>query len=161
TPDRIHYVGLTVDRLEGYVTRVLLGVVSSTTSPMTSERRQATILFADISGFTAASSKLDPEDLTDIMNECFRSMETAVHDHGGHVDKFIGDCIMAIFGAPTALESGPRQAVNAAIDMRNYIDTLCRERRVPIPIAVHAGINTGLVLAGDVGGEVARSFTVM
>src|SRR5215831_17016386 len=121
--------------------------------PMVSERRQATILFADISGFTAASSKLDPEDLTDIMNECFRGMENAVHEHGGHVDKFIGDCIMAIFGAPLAVESGPRQAVNAAIEMRNQLEALCRERRIPIQLAVHAGINTGLVLAGDVGGD--------
>src|SRR5262245_48451786 len=128
---------------------------------MVSERRHATILFADISGFTAAAGKLDPEQLTDVMNECFAIMESAVRQHGGHVDKFIGDCVMAIFGAPGALENAARQAINAAIDMRNRLDELGRAQRSPMPVVLHIGINSGLVLAGDVGGETKRDFTVM
>jgi class 3 adenylate cyclase len=56
-----------------------------------SERRQATVLFADISGFTAMSEKLDPETVTDVVNRCFRALDTVVAAHGGHVDKYIGD----------------------------------------------------------------------
>jgi class 3 adenylate cyclase/tetratricopeptide (TPR) repeat protein len=128
---------------------------------MASERRYATIMFADISGFTAAAEKLDPEELTDIVNGCFAVMEAAVREHGGYIDKYIGDCLMATFGAPTALESAARRAVNAAIEIRNRLEQLRRERRLAIPVEVHVGINSGLVLTGAVGGEVRREVTVM
>ena len=76
-------------------------------SPRKSERRQATVLFADISGFTSISERADPEEITDVMNGCFAMLEEVVHEHGGHVDKYIGDCIMAIFGVPDAIEDAP------------------------------------------------------
>src|SRR5262245_49982947 len=125
------------------------------------ERRQVTVLFADISGFTAMSEKLDPEDVTAAMNACFEMLEEAVRHHGGHVDKYIGDCIMALFGVPTALEHAPRQSVNAAIEMRRRLYDMNEARRFVVPLDIHIGINTGLVLAGPVGGAVKRDFTVM
>jgi class 3 adenylate cyclase/tetratricopeptide (TPR) repeat protein len=126
-----------------------------------SERRQATVLFADISGFTSMSARMDPEDVTATMNDCFEMLGNAVQSHGGHVDKFIGDCIMAVFGAPKALEDAPRQAVNAAIEMRRRLDAMNRERRFAASLGIHTGINTGLVLAGHVGSAGKRDFTVM
>src|SRR5262249_36124323 len=126
-----------------------------------SERRSATVLFADISGFTAMSEKLDPEAVADIMNRCFSSLEAAVTSRGGHVDKYIGDCIMALFGVPAALENAPQQAINAAIEMRTELRRMVEERRIPMPLEIHVGINTGLVIAGNVGGEVKQEFTVM
>jgi class 3 adenylate cyclase/tetratricopeptide (TPR) repeat protein len=126
-----------------------------------SERRQATILFADIAGFTAMSEKMDPEDVTTVMNECFAMMEESVRGHGGIVDKFIGDCIMALFGVPNAIENAPRQAVNAAIDMRNRLAQLRDRDHISVPLDLHVGINTGLVVAGQVGGAAKRDFTVM
>src|SRR5689334_14329029 len=89
--------------------------------PRDSERRQATVLFADISGFTAMSERMDPEETTSLMNECFAMLEAAVRNHGGTVDKYIGDCIMALFGVPDALEHAAQRALNAAIDMRNRL----------------------------------------
>jgi class 3 adenylate cyclase len=89
-----------------------------------SERRQATVLFADISGFTAIAEKTDPEVVTTVMNRCFAQLEQIVRDHGGYVDKFIGDAIMALFGVPTAIEQAPRQAVNAAIEMGGSLGRL-------------------------------------
>src|SRR5262249_47405404 len=118
---------------------------------MDSERRQATVLFADISGFTAMSEKMDPEEVTEVMNRCFAILEEVVRAHGGHVDKFIGDCVMALFGVPVAIENAPKQALNAAIEMRNRVYQLNRERHALVPLDIHAGINSGLVVAGLVG----------
>src|SRR5262245_42978082 len=126
-----------------------------------SERRQATVVFADIAGFTPMSEKLDPERLADLMNRCFHLLEEEVHRHGGVVDKYIGDCLMALFGVPKAIESAPRQALNAAIEMRNRLEEFTRTQKLPQRIDIHIGINTGLVLAGDIGGKVRRDFTVM
>src|SRR5713101_7249273 len=100
----------------------------------TSERRQATGLFADISGFTAMSEKIDPEEVTTVMNGCFAMMEAIVRSHGGTIDKYIGDCIMALFGVPTAIEHAPRQALNAAIEMRKQLESFNREHRLAVPL---------------------------
>jgi class 3 adenylate cyclase/tetratricopeptide (TPR) repeat protein len=118
-------------------------------------------VFADVSGFTALARRLDPEELTDAMNRCFHVLEEVVTSHGGHVDKYIGDCIMALFGVPQALEDAARQAVNASIEMRNRIARFNDEQHLPERVDVHIGINTGLVIAGDVGGQQKRDFTVM
>jgi class 3 adenylate cyclase/tetratricopeptide (TPR) repeat protein len=126
-----------------------------------SDRRQATVIFADISGFTALSQKMDPEDVAETIDACFRIIEQQVLHHGGTVDKFIGDCVMAVFGAPKALEHAPRQAVNASIAIRTRIQRFGREHSLPAPIDVHIGVNTGLVVSGDIGGDVKRDYTVM
>jgi class 3 adenylate cyclase/tetratricopeptide (TPR) repeat protein len=132
-----------------------------TEQPRDSERRQATVLFADISGFTSMSEKLDPEEVTEIMNGCFTLLERVVLAHGGHVDKYIGDCVMALFGAPKAMENAPRQAVNAAIAMRDALEHFNTEHHLLVPLQIHTGVNSGLVIAGGVGGQVKREFTVM
>ena len=62
------------------------------------ERQFATVMFADISGFTALSEKLDPEEVTDVMNRCFEKLESVVCAHGGVIDQYLGDCIKAVFG---------------------------------------------------------------
>jgi class 3 adenylate cyclase/tetratricopeptide (TPR) repeat protein len=126
-----------------------------------SQRRQATVFFADISGFTAMSERLDPEDVTDIMNGCFAMVERIVHEHGGQVDKYIGDAVMALFGASQALENAARRAVLASMEIRSGLEQFNRERDLPVPLQVHIGVNSGLVIAGEVGGQVKREFTVM
>src|SRR5947209_3382180 len=118
--------------------------------PKDSERRQATVLFADIAGFTAMSEKLDPEEVTNLVNRCFAMLASAVAAHGGHVDKYIGDCVMALFGVPAALEKAPQQAINAAIEMRNRLAQMNQNERLAVPLELHIGINTGLVIAGHV-----------
>jgi len=126
-----------------------------------SERRYASILFADISGFTAMSELLDPEDVTSTMNECFVLLEGIIRAHGGHVDKYLGDCVMAVFGVPHGLEDAPKHAVNAAIEIRNRVGELRGATSAGPPLQVHIGVNSGLVVAGDVGGVAKREFTVM
>jgi class 3 adenylate cyclase len=130
-------------------------------SSQSSARRQATVLFADISGFTALSERMDPEDVREIVNACFAVAEEIILEHGGQVDKYIGDCVMALFGAHQALEDAPRQALNAAIEIRNAIREVSVSRKITQPLNVHIGVNSGLVVTGGVGGTVRRDFSVM
>jgi class 3 adenylate cyclase/tetratricopeptide (TPR) repeat protein len=129
--------------------------------PRESERRRATILFADISGFTAMSERMDPEEVTVIMNDCFRMMGAIVSRHEGTIDKFIGDCMMALFGVPVAVEDAPWKAVNAAIEIRNGLERINLDKKTGSPLSVHIGINTGTVVAGSLGTDEKKDYTVM
>ena len=120
------------------------------------ERRHATVLFADLSGFTALSEQRDPEDVATVVSGCLDALASAVHDHGGHVDKYIGDCVMAVFGVPHAAENAATNAINAAIDMRKRLENLNDAASDGVHLTLHVGINTGLVVSGDVGGAVKR-----
>jgi class 3 adenylate cyclase/tetratricopeptide (TPR) repeat protein len=126
-----------------------------------SERRQATVLFADVRGFKALYATMAPDALTAILNRCFGELETAVRNYGGVIDKYVGECVMALFGVPNAIEHAPRQAINAAIEIRHRLAALNAEAALQTPLAVHIGINTGLVIAGEIGGRTKRDFTVM
>ena len=92
-----------------------------------SERRQATVLFADIVGFDALSRHVTPQELTHLLNRCFALFESIVRGYGGIVDKYIGECVMALFGVPNAIENAPQQAINAAIEIRNRLEQLNRD----------------------------------
>ena len=128
-----------------------------------SERRTVTVLFADVSGFTSMSEKLDPEEVTTIMNNCLQMMGDTVTAYEGYIDKFIGDCIMALFGAPTAHENDPELAVRAAIDMMKKIEDYNKTLPLKLekPLGLHIGINTGLVVAGQIGSDARMDYTVM
>ena len=128
-----------------------------------SERRNVTVLFADISGFTAMSEKLDPEVVTSLMNGCMRNLADIVTRYEGHVDKFIGDCIMAIFGAPIAHENDPELALRAALDMMKSMEEYNKTLPIQLdtPLALHTGINTGMVIAGGMGTDQKMQYTVM
>lgn len=126
-----------------------------------SERRRATVLFADVHGFKALAERLSPEDITALLNRCLTALATIVDGFGGVVDKYIGECVMALFGVPNAIENAPQQAVNAAIEMRNRLARFNRDEQLPVPLQIHIGVNTGLVIAGEIGGKVRRDFTVM
>ena len=125
------------------------------------DRRQATILFADISGFTAMSREMDPEDVKETMDECFLVIERLITERGGTIDKYIGDCVMALFGAPVAIEHAAQQAINTASAIRSAIAAIDENHALPARLGVHVGINTGLVAAGTVGGKDRRDYTVM
>jgi class 3 adenylate cyclase len=130
-------------------------------APIVSERRLATILFADISGFTSMSEKMDAELVTRAMNECFNILGAIVERNGVTIDKFIGDCIMVLFGVPKAVEDSPRRAVQTALEMRDAIHESRQSRSVEADLDIHIGINTGEVISGDVGSDQKKEFTVM
>ena len=151
----------------GYDTGVLnsLPAEAPVTEPIVAkdERKIVTVLFGDISGFTAFSEQLDPEEVKQLMNTCLRRLATEVKRYGGVVDKFAGDSIMAVFGAPAAHEDDPERAIRAALAMQSALSDLSNvlQRRYNRELRLRIGINTGQVLAGIVGSSRANDYTVM
>lgn len=115
------------------------------------ERRRVTALFSDVSGFTAMSEKLDPEEANSIMKETMAELTAIIRKHDGYVEKFIGDAICAIFGAPISHEDEPERAARAALEMHAALEARALRRPDLPPLLMHIGINTGLVIAGTVG----------
>lgn len=126
-----------------------------------SDRRTVTILFADLSGFTALSELLDPEVVQTLQTELFTELTAAVESFGGFVDKFIGDALLALFGAPAAHEDDPERALRAALDMIVRTEQLGESSIAARPkLVLHIGINTGPVVAGGLGVGTAKSYSV-
>jgi class 3 adenylate cyclase len=126
---------------------------------VTGERRLVTVLFADISGFTAMLERLDPEDARSLINGCFDQLVPVIQKYGGTVDKFIGDEIMALFGAPMAHEDDAERALRAALEMMEVLAEFNHLHNSSMD--VHIGVNTGLVFAGAIGSQGRQSYTVM
>jgi class 3 adenylate cyclase/tetratricopeptide (TPR) repeat protein len=124
-------------------------------APLSDRRRQATVLFADIAGFTALASTLDAEVIGDLMNDLWAELDGVVDRHGGWLDKHIGDALMAVWGAEHAREDDPERAVRAALDLITTFADFSESRELDLGIRV--GVNTGPLLLGRVGtaGEVS------
>jgi predicted ATPase/class 3 adenylate cyclase len=116
------------------------------------ERKHVTVLFSDLSGYTAMSEKLDPEELKEITTDIFSQISKVINKYEGFVEKFVGDAVMAIFGVPKAHEDDPIRAIWAARDIHELVDSMSPEveKTVGKPISMHTGINTGLVVTGEV-----------
>lgn len=125
------------------------------------ERRRATVLFADITGFTALTERVALPEAHAIVSGCLRLLDEVARRHGGSVDKYLGDCVMAVFGVPLAIEDAPRAAVNAAIEMRRRVAEYNATRGLASPLDVHVGIETGPAIAGEIGGAVLREWALM
>jgi class 3 adenylate cyclase/tetratricopeptide (TPR) repeat protein len=114
-------------------------------------RKVVTVLFSDVTGSTRLGEHLDPESLRQIMARYFEEMKAALEAHGGTVEKFIGDAVMAVFGIPTIHEDDALRAVRAALEMKERLERLNEglERDRGISILTRTGLNTGEVVAGD------------
>ncbi|HWN14968.1 MAG TPA: adenylate/guanylate cyclase domain-containing protein, partial [Candidatus Dormibacteraeota bacterium] len=126
------------------------------------DRRPVTVLFADLAGFTALSEGLDPEDVRAIQSDLFHEMAASIARYEGFVEKFVGDAVMAVFGAPRAHEDDPERGLGAALLMRERMAALNRlwERRVGRPLALHIGVHTGPVVAGRIGSAADAAYAV-
>jgi adenylate cyclase len=130
---------------------------------LTGERREATVLFCDIRGFTTMSERLRPEEVVSLLNEFYTLMIETTFKHDGTLDKFLGDAVMAVFGAPIAHPDHAARAVKTALDMRAAVAELS-ERRVAQgqdPFEVGIGVSLGEVVAGTVGTEDRMEYTVI
>ena len=127
------------------------------------EKRYCTFLFTDVRGFTAMSEKLDPQDVTYVMNKALTVQQQAVQKHGGMVDKYIGDAMMAIFGAPLDLEGHEQKAVDCALDIQEGMIELNKEldKQSIAPIAIGIGINSGEAVIGKMGSETRFDYTAI
>lgn len=127
------------------------------------ENRDITVLFADIRGFTPMTLGMEPQEVIGLLNECMERLSRAVDSEGGVVDKFIGDEIMAVFGAPVAQEDHACRAVRAALRMRDGIAEMNAERtaRGAAPLSIGIGIASGIAVAGNMGSVDRMNYTVL
>ena len=126
------------------------------------DRRQVTVLFADLSGFTALSERLDAERVRAFQNVLFETLAQTITRYDGFVEKFVGDAVLAVFGAPVAHEDDPARACDAALEMLERVAALSREWAVRLgqPVTLHVGIHTGPVVAGSLGGAAGDAYAV-
>jgi len=137
---------------------------SPTPLPLDAEadRRPLTVLFADLCGFTTLSEKIDPEVMRALQNDLFDELTQSVEAYGGFVDKFVGDALLALFGAPVAHEDDPERALHAGMEMIARAARVGErwQARAGLPLRLHIGINTGPVVTGGFGAAGARSYSV-
>ncbi|MFH1623860.1 MAG: adenylate/guanylate cyclase domain-containing protein, partial [Pseudomonadota bacterium] len=116
------------------------------------ERKYVTVLFSDISGYTEMSEKLDPEEVKEITSRIFEEISQVISKYEGFVEKFVGDAVMALFGAPKAHEDDPMRAIKSAREIHELVNAKSPEveKIIGQPISMHTGINTGLVVTGKV-----------
>jgi class 3 adenylate cyclase/tetratricopeptide (TPR) repeat protein len=137
---------------EGFVFCGFCGAALETAAqPGREVRKTVTIVFSDVTGSTAMGEHLDPESLRRVMSRYFDAMRTVIERHGGTVEKFIGDAVMAVFGIPVLHEDDALRAVRAAAEMRQALAALNEDLQAErgVSIAIRTGVNTGEVVAGD------------
>ena len=146
-----------------YVTRQVADHLMKADQQLGGELVPVTILFSDIRSFTSISESMPPRELLDFLNEYFSGMVESVLSHNGVVDKFIGDAIMAVFGAPVPEDGDALNAVRSALDMRARLETInvgFRQRGLP-EIRTGIGLHTGQVVAGNMGHAQRMEYTVI
>ena len=123
--------------------------------PSDSARKYVTVLFSDMSGYTAMTEKLDPEEVKEIMGKVFGEISKVVFRYDGFIEKFIGDAVMALFGAAKSHEDDPVRAIKAAREIHEIVSSISPqyEKRIGKPLSMHTGICTGLVITGEVNLE--------
>jgi ABC-type oligopeptide transport system substrate-binding subunit/class 3 adenylate cyclase len=154
-------VGLRLQRLvpKEFAERLL-----ATRGQVQRERRMVTILFSDVKGSTAMAEELDPEDVMEVMDGAFDVLIEPIYRYEGTLARLMGDAILAFFGAPIAHEDDPERTCRAALEIvegaREYAERLARERGIE-GFNVRVGINTGLVVVGEVGSDLRVEYTAM
>lgn len=130
---------------------------------LSSQRREVTVIFVDVTDFTSVSSRLDSEDVYSFIDEALKLLVDVVTDYEGTIDKFTGDGLMAIFGAPVAHENDAERAVRAAWEMQRTIAPFRQRLQTQhgFDLRLRIGVNTGDVVAGRIGGSVHAEYTVI
>ena len=156
---------LLLTRLERYfspnVVKQITHTKDSKTEHLDVQEREVTVLFSDIVGFTAMSQKMRPQNVAKLLNEYFTEMLDIIFAYDGTLDKYIGDCIMVVFGAPIDQSDHADRAVKTAIKMRDRLHEFNQGRSDGIQLKAHIGINSGKVMAGDIGSFKRKEYTVI
>jgi class 3 adenylate cyclase/tetratricopeptide (TPR) repeat protein len=150
-------------RVASYTPKHLADKVLKARSAIEGERRQVSVLFADIAGFTSIAEGRDPEEVHQIVDRCFEAITAEVHRFEGTINQYTGDGVMALFGAPIAHEDSARRAVHAALGIQRAMRDLSREieaRQGPA-IRMRIGLNTGPVVVGRIGDDLRMDYTAV
>ena len=124
------------------------------------QERQVSVSFTDVVGFTAMSEGMHPRQVGEAINGLFTALTECVFEFEGTLDKYIGDCIMAVFGAPIAQPDHARRCVAAAVHMHRMLDELNRDPARP-KLDLRTGINSGTAMAGDIGSPKRKDYSVL
>lgn len=153
------------DAFSAYLSKELLAQLVKNPQALSlgGEKKELTVLFSDIRGFTNISESMDPQSLVTLLNRYFTPMTSAVLEHKGMLDKYIGDAIMAFFNAPVDVAKHADEACNSALDMIKRLNKLNEElkRENIAPIKIGIGINTAEVVVGNMGSDTRFNYTVM
>jgi len=149
-------------KIQRYLPQGLTEKILSQRDRIEGERKQVTVLFTDMAGYTPLTEKLDPEETYSLMDEVYEILIHKVADYGGTVNELTGDGVMALFGAPIALEDAPQRAIRASLaihrEMVQFNDRMRREKPGLPPLRMRAGIHTGPVVVGTVGNDLRVEF---
>jgi class 3 adenylate cyclase/tetratricopeptide (TPR) repeat protein len=148
---------------EVYTPKYLADKILTTRAALEGERKIVTVMFADVSGFTGMSERLDPEEVHSLMDRAFDVILHAVHRYEGTINQFLGDGVMALFGAPIAHEDHAHRALSAALDIQNGLAPLADDvrRSHGIEFRMRIGLNTGLVVVGAIGRDLRMDYTAV
>lgn len=164
-PVRADHAGQGQARLDQYIPRELMSKLEAARAnrSMAGERRIVTVLFCDVKGSTSLAEMLDPEEWAEIMNGAFKYLIAPVYRFEGTVARLMGDAILAFFGAPIAHEDDPQRAVLAGLEIVEAIQQYRQEvkGKYGLDLNVRIGINTGLVVVGEVGSDLRVEYTAM
>jgi class 3 adenylate cyclase/tetratricopeptide (TPR) repeat protein len=146
---------------QSYTPRHLADKILAMRSALEGERKQVTVLFADVVGFSTLAGPLDPEDVHTLMDGCFEILTQQVHRYEGTINQFTGDGIMALFGAPLTHEDHAMRALHAALGIQAALQDYHEEvqARWGVPVQMRLGVNTGLVVVGRIGDDLRMDYT--
>jgi class 3 adenylate cyclase/tetratricopeptide (TPR) repeat protein len=151
-----------IDKIQRYLPKGLTGKILSQKAKIEGERKQVTVMFCDMEGFTPLVRRLGPEGAYSIMDQVYEILIHKVHDYEGTVNEMTGDGIMALFGAPIALEDAPQRAIRSSLaihrEMAKFSDRMNQERKGVQPLRMRVGIHTGPVVVGTLGNDLRVEF---
>jgi class 3 adenylate cyclase/tetratricopeptide (TPR) repeat protein len=151
-----------IDKIQRYLPKGLTDKILSQRERIEGERKQVTVMFCDLEGFTVLSERLGPEEAYNIMDEIYEILIHKVHDYEGTVNEMTGDGIMALFGAPIALEDAPQRAIRSAYSVHREIarfsDRIKQVKKNIAPFKMRIGIHTGPVVVGTLGNDLRVEF---
>jgi class 3 adenylate cyclase/tetratricopeptide (TPR) repeat protein len=148
-------------KIQKYLPKGLTEKILAQRDKIEGERKQVTVMFCDMEGFTSLTEKLGSEEMYSVMDQVYEILIHKVHDYEGTVNELTGDGIMALFGAPIALEDAPQRAIRSALaihrEISKFSDQLKSEKKMP-PIKMRIGIHTGPVIVGTLGNDLRVEF---
>ena len=148
---------------ESYTPKHLANKILTTRSSIEGERKLVTVLFADVANFTAMSVKLDPEEVHQIMDGCFKIIMDEVHKYEGTINQFTGDGVMALFGAPVAHEDHAQRACHAALSIQKANEAYSAKVKqdCSVEFRMRIGLNSGTVIVGSIGDDLRMDYTAV
>jgi class 3 adenylate cyclase/tetratricopeptide (TPR) repeat protein len=148
---------------QSYTPKFLADKILTTRSSIEGERKLVTVLFADVANYTSMSERLNPEEIHQIMDGCFKILMDQIHDHLGTINQFTGDGVMALFGAPLALENHAKRACEASLAIQNAIENYSKEieTKFRVSFKMRIGLNTGQVVVGSIGDDLRMDYTAI